>query len=364
MFSNTPGLLFQKPRKRPLRSLWLILAALLGIVACLVGFQAFVPPSPYTPLSGQNPAQVTLLALGDQGTGNLQQWRVARGMERVAESVGGLNMVMLLGDNFYGPDLSGVGDSAWQLKFERVYRGDWLGRVPFYAVLGNHDFDSAAVELEYGRRGLGSGRWKMPDRYYTQDFGEVDGRPLLRVVFLDSSQDAAGLQRQAQFLRESFAKPGAAPIWKMVVAHHAIRAGGDRGNNQPLMDLLLPAMQQSAVDIYLSAHEHNQQVILHPGEPAWLISGGGGNELDTTRARAQPPKSPDSHVMLAERRHGFARLAFTSGQAQVVYYDADGGQEHPFTWARSCTGMAEGCLQPGEATQLARNSASSKSPEQ
>jgi hypothetical protein len=332
----------------------LVCVVALALLACLLGFVALVPPPPYTPLLGQNPSQVTLFALGDQGTGGLQQWRVANGMERVAEREGGVNMTFLLGDNFYGRDLTGISDFAWQLKFERVYHGRWLSQVPFYAVLGNHDYPvSSSVELEYGRRAAGSGRWKMPDPYYTQDFGEANGRPLLRVVFLDTSQKSAGLRRQAQFLEESFAKAGPAPIWKMAVAHHAIRAGGDRGNNQGLMDILLPALQKSGVDVYLSAHEHNQQVILHPGEPAWLISGGGGNDLDATQAQAsaQPAQSPGSQVMLAERRHGFARLAFTPEQLKVVYYDADGGQEHPFTWARSCAWMASGCLQPGEETR-------------
>ncbi|MDN6858567.1 metallophosphoesterase [Pseudomonas sp. CAN2814] len=358
MSVNSSRSTIRAPRRRSLRILLLIGVVGLAVLASLLGFVALVPPPPYTPLVGQNASQVSLFALGDQGTGGLQQWRVAKGMERIAEREGGVNMAVLLGDNFYGKDLSGIDDFAWQLKFERVYHGRWLSQVPFYAVLGNHDYPgSASVELEYGRRGVGSGRWKMPDPYYTQDFAEADGRPLLRVVFLDTSQDVAGLQRQAQFLEESFAKPGPAPIWKMVVAHHAIRAGGDRGDNQVLMDLLLPALQKSAVDVYLSAHEHNQQLILHPGEPAWLISGGGGNDLDATGSIASPAKSTDSRVLLAERRHGFARLAFTPEQLRVAYYDADGGQEHPFTWARSCPWTAEGCLQPGEMAQIATNRA-------
>ncbi|MFR0693094.1 metallophosphoesterase [Enterobacterales bacterium AE_CKDN230030158-1A_HGKHYDSX7] len=343
--------------RRRLRSLLLSLVLMLVVLGCLVGFAILVPPDRYTPLTGQPDSQVTLLAVGDQGTGDLQQWRVAQGMERVAEGEGGVNMVLLLGDNFYGASLKGTGDLAWQLKFERVYHGRWLSRVPFYAVLGNHDSPgSDAAELEYAHQGLGSGRWQMPDRSYTRDFGKVENRPLLRVVFLDTNQDSAGLARQMAFLEAAFSRPGPAPIWKMVVAHHVLRSsGGKHGENQELLRQLLPAMQRSAVDIYLSGHEHNQQLIVRPGEPAWLISGGGGQSLD-----APPPIGPKADTPFAAERHGFARLAFTAAQLQLTYYDANGGQAQPFLWTRACQGMALECLRHSDRMPSAMSRASAQ----
>ncbi|QRY82475.1 metallophosphoesterase [Pseudomonas sp. PDNC002] len=278
-------------------------------------------------------------------------------MEQVAENEGGLNMVLLLGDNFYGKALQGIRDPAWQLKFERVYHGRWLGHVPFYAVLGNHDYpDSAAVELDYGRRGAGSGRWQMPAPYYVRDFGDVGGRPLLRAVFLDSSEDSAGRLRQADFLQAAFARPGPAPVWRMVVAHHAIRSGGGRhGDDLKRLAQLLPAMQRSGVDIYLSGHEHNQEVIVRPGEPAWLVSGGGGQTLDELNAGVA-----EQGTLFAAEQHGFARLAFTSGGLQVAYYDDKGAVEQRFSWARSCSGTAQACLQRDGMLQAATNIATGR----
>ncbi|MDF3867426.1 metallophosphoesterase [Pseudomonas denitrificans (nom. rej.)] len=335
------------------RHLLLALAVLILMVGCLAGFMVLVPPSPYTPLSGQDPAQVILLALGDQGSGDLQQWRVAEGMEHVAESEGGVNMVLLLGDNFYGKALSGVNDPAWQLKFERVYHGHWLSHVPFYAVLGNHDYpDSSVVELDYARQHMGSGRWQMPAPFYTRDFGEVEGRPLLRVVFLDTNADTAGRQGQADFLQTAFAA-GPAPIWKMVVAHHALRSsGGKHGEDAKRLRELLPAMQRSGVDLYLSGHEHNQEVLVRPGEPAWLVSGGGGQTLDGLR----PAESADG-TLFAVERHGFARLAFSAQGLQLGYYDPQGKRERDFRWARSCAGMARDCLKQDDGARLATNRA-------
>lgn len=340
-------------RRHRLRTVLLTLTAMLVVLGCLAGFMVLVPPSHYTPLLGQPASQVTLLALGDQGSGDLQQWRVAQGMERVAEREGGLNMVLLLGDNFYGKPLSGTSDPAWQMKFERVYHGRWLSHVPFYAVLGNHDYpDSAAVELDYGKQGLGSGRWQMPDRTYVRDFGSAEGRPLLRVVFLDTSQGADGRLRQADFLQTAFARPGPVPMWKMVVAHHAIRSsGGKHGDDEKLMAQLLPAMQRSGVDIYLSGHEHNQQVILRPGEPAWLISGGGGQTIDSLKSAAPA----DDGTPFAVSRPGFARLAFTPERLQLAYYDENGDKEQRFLWARACPWMAQGCLRRDDVALMTTN---------
>ncbi|MGH8349917.1 MAG: metallophosphoesterase, partial [Pseudomonas sp.] len=66
------------------------------------GYWLFTPPSPYVPLSGLDPASVSMIAVGDQGSGDLQQWRVGQAMEHVAAREGRLDMVVFLGDNFYG----------------------------------------------------------------------------------------------------------------------------------------------------------------------------------------------------------------------------------------------------------------------
>jgi hypothetical protein len=64
------------------------------------GYWLYTPPSPFVPLSGLEPSAVSMIALGDQGSGNMQQWRVGQAMEQVAAREGRLDMVVLLGDNF------------------------------------------------------------------------------------------------------------------------------------------------------------------------------------------------------------------------------------------------------------------------
>ncbi|TPG78573.1 acid phosphatase [Pseudomonas arsenicoxydans] len=293
-----------------------------------------------------------MIAVGDQGSGNLQQWRVGQAMERVAANEGRLNMVVFLGDNFYGKPLGSTHDLSWQTKFERVYSGHWLSHVPFYAVLGNHDYPvSQQYEIEYGQQHKGSGRWQMPMNFYVKDFGDVDGRPLVRMVFLDTSAPRESLQQQIDFIDQAFQAPGPVPVWRIAASHHPVRDQGQNAEQSDLVVSLLPALQRNKVDLLLSGHDHNQQLVLRAGEPAWVISGAGGQTLD-------PLDSPAPDSTFAAARAGFAKLDLNAHQLRLAFYSDRGDLETGYRWARECQWMAKGCLLPeamqGTTAQLAQ----------
>ena len=306
------------------------------------GYWLFTPPAPYVPLSGLDPASVSMIAVGDQGSGKWLQWQVGQAMEKVASTEGGLNMVVLLGDNFYGNSLTSTHDLSWQIKFERVYWGRWLSHVPFYAVLGNHDYPvSQKYEIEYGQQHKGSGRWQMPASFYVKDFGDVDGRPLVRMVFLDTSAPRESLQQQIDLIDQAFQAGGAAPVWRIVASHHPVRNQGQHGDDSDLVARLLPALQRNKVDMLLSGHDHNQQLLLRAGEPAWVISGAGGQSLYALKTPA-----PDSTFSTSSA--GFAKLDLDANQLRLAYYNDLGGLEVGYRWVRECPWMAKGCLLPDE----------------
>lgn len=317
-----------------------VIAAIAVMVLCAVAVIGLdlLPPTPYTPIASVNPARVFFMALGDQGTGKFQQWAVAYAMESVAEINDQLDMVVLLGDNFYGKSLSGISDLSWRTKFESVYRGRWLSHVPFYAVLGNHDYpDSQRVELEYSEKHVGSGRWQMPAHTYARDFG-VDGqRPLMRMVFLDTSAPAADFQTQIQILEQAFEQPGPEPIWRVVAAHHPLRNIGEHANDSRLITELLPVLKRLKVDLYLAGHDHNQQLILHEGEPAWVISGGGGQTLYSLAGKEQ-------RANFAKAQGGFVALDVTPTQLKLAYYNEYTNVSARYEWNRACPWGAKGCL--------------------
>ncbi|WP_421141425.1 metallophosphoesterase [Pseudomonas sp. NFX15] len=315
-----------------------------GIACTLIlaagGYWLFTAPAPYVPLSDLDPASVSMIAVGDQGSGDLQQWRVGRAMERVASREGRLDMVVFLGDNFYGKPLSGTHDYRWLTRFERVYSGHWLSHIPFYAVLGNHDYPlSQQYEIEYGQQHEGSGRWQMPTNFYIKDFGNVDGRPLVRMVFLDTSAPRESLQQQIDLIDQAFQAPGPAPVWRMAASHHPVRNQGKHGEESELVTRLLPVLERNHVDLLLSGHDHNQQLLLRAGEPAWVISGAGGQRLNALNG-------PTSDSAFTATRAGFAKLDLSASQLRLAYYDDRGELESGYRWARNCPWMAKGCLLP------------------
>ena len=72
-----------------------------------------------------------VIVLGDTGTGNEDQLKVADGMAKVCDQ-DGCDFVLLLGDNFYPNGVKSILDKQFYTKFEQVYNKI---KKPFFAVL-------------------------------------------------------------------------------------------------------------------------------------------------------------------------------------------------------------------------------------
>jgi predicted phosphodiesterase len=208
---------------------------------------------------------ITFFALGDAGKGNFAQWRVAKAMEEVAEKNKKLDFIAVLGDNFYTSGDLGLKSKVWNAYFENVYSGRFLDAIPFYAVLGNHDkLNKIKDELAYSEHNGGSNRWRMPAKFYARDMGSIGGRPLLRVVFLDTQPNVESLKIQADFIQKSFAENTKQPVWRIVIGHHPVRNYGKHADETALMQqYILPALKEAKIDTYISGHDHNQQAIVN-----------------------------------------------------------------------------------------------------
>jgi tartrate-resistant acid phosphatase type 5 len=342
-----------------LRTVAIVLAASISVGS--IGFYAYTHrPLDRIPSDLENLDNITFFALGDQGNGGVKQWAVARAMEKIAEKDKDLDFVVLMGDNFYSQSMLTIDSPEWLSKFEYVYSGEYLSATPFYAVLGNHDHgksDSAAegeisshnkhgyatqhpaVQIEYSIEHLGSNRC-MPDWYYSADFGKVGGQPLLRVVFLDTNLKHEDLLKEADFIRQKFSGASNKPIWKIVVGHHPVRTYGKHfGETKEIEDTLMTALQEAHVDLYLSGHDHNQQVIARDGEPFYFVNGGGG--AGTYNMRKQ---SPD--LKFSRSAHGFLGVNIDNKTLKVSIYDTDGKALSTYKIDRNCTQGQANCLTP------------------
>ena len=250
---------------------------LLGGLTATLAFALVTLLKPAQPQQVQlefNGETISLAAFGDQGTGNLQQWRVADAVEELADTTR-LDFVALLGDNFYRFGVNTPDDLQWRYKFENVYTGS-LSATPFFATLGNHDYyGNEVAQINYDLFDKGSGRWQMPARDYIKQFGLSEDKPLLTVVFIDTGlilRDYAEIAQKLDTLLDA-----ATPAhWRIVMSHSMLRTGTREYYNPTLTNQLIPVLKKHQVDAYLSGHDHNLQIIQRAGEPAFIIVGTGG----------------------------------------------------------------------------------------
>lgn len=220
-------------------------------------------------------APVRLVALGDFGCGCLPQMRLIRLIESLDPDA-----VLALGDVAYPRGTR----KQVRGRFLRPF-GNLLARIPFYAVLGNHDIrtDGGMPLLE--RLTLPEATPEGGETFYGVNLGCVS------LLALDSEHDVRRDAAQVRWLASELAKPQAR--WRMVMAHRPVYSAGRHGADRRLHDAIVPVMDQYAPDFFLSGHDHNYQRShpLHGGVrttdgsgTTYIVSGGGGHELYDVRA--------------------------------------------------------------------------------
>jgi tartrate-resistant acid phosphatase type 5 len=267
--------------------------------------------------------EINLLAMGDWGEGKPAQKSVADAMAKyVADRKTPFAALLSAGDNFYVP-LSGVDDPVWQTLFEQMYDAKRLD-FPFYAALGNHDYDQNKylIELAYARLHPQS-RWKLPARWYRVDLPAKE--PLVTALMLDSDQPnltAIEWALEKKFVAEELAKPRAP--WTICVAHHPLFSNGAAADNGVLQKDWGAMFEKEHVDFYLCGHDHNLQHLEVKGwKESFVLAGGGG-------AHAHP-LIRDNRGPFSRTVYGFVHFDVTPDLATVRYVGADGATLHEFT---------------------------------
>jgi hypothetical protein len=191
--------------------------------------------------------------IGDSGTGNSDQYRVASRLAEVHKRYP-FEFVLMLGDNMYGSEST----SDFVRKFERPYKPLLDAGVKFYASLGNHDSPNQRMYKLFNMGG---------ERFYT--FKPKDG---VRFFALDSNYMD---QQQLQWLAKELAASGS--DWKIMFFHHPIySSGGRHGSDEALRDQLEPLFLKHGVDVVLAGHEHFYERLKPQKGIHYFISGGAG----------------------------------------------------------------------------------------
>jgi hypothetical protein len=283
----------------------LLLLALLGVAGCSAqdngpgpapstqvdptgqpeaGADASTSPPPPPPGDANAPDEVVrFVAVGDTGKGNAGQILVGTAIkDKCAKD--GCDFVQLLGDNIYDSGVTSVSDSQWGTKFEQPFAGISL---PFWAVLGNHDYGANGAGTEFGKGKFEidytqvSQRWKLPAAYYKHR------EKHLEIFALDTNMTFYGQDAQQKADMKGFIAASTA-TWKIAVGHHPYLSNGNHGNagnydGVPGSGKTVKDFDDEVVcgkvDVLLTAHDHSRQ---------WLQDKCAGTELIVSGAGAAP----------------------------------------------------------------------------
>ena len=276
---------------------------------------------------------VRFIAIGDTGKGNAAQNQVGR-------SIGAFcgahvcDFVVLLGDNFYPTGVSSVTDPQWETSFVKPYESV---NVPFYAVLGNHDYggNGAGTELPKGDVQVAysavNPKWRMPAHHYKWQQGEVD-------FFVgDTNRSMFSVDSQVRADFDAWL-PASTATWKIVFAHHPLKSNGPHGNAGSYDGLSFVPIASGAgvkdfieqrvcgrADFYIAGHDHNIQWLedtcSSPGSTlntGLIVSGGGAS---TTRLRGTQKAYYQTDAP------GFVYVVIRGKTFTATFYDANGVQQ-------------------------------------
>ena len=260
------------------------------------------------------PLLVRFVAMGATGEGNAGQLQVAAAIQAKC-AASGCDFVQLLGNNFYDSGVDSTSDSQWNSKFEVPYADIDL---PFYAVLGNHDYGNAGAgsdaakaqhQVDYTAVSPG-GKWRMPAKHYHRSVNHVEFFALDSTMQMFGT-DAAQRTAVAGWLAASTA------TWKIAFGLHSYRSNGQHGNagtyeGIPGIPIVSGAGVKSFmdqivcgnVDLHLSAFDHSLQ---------WLQSTCAGTELIVSGAGSKLSALPRTNP-----------VHFQSSQLGFVYVVIDG----------------------------------------
>ena len=291
-----------------------------------------------TPPPSASTEALNFLVFGDWGRrGERDQVEVAGQMAKAASDLHP-RFIISVGDNFYENGVKSVDDPHWQQSFEQVYRDPAL-QVPWYCILGNHDYHTGGdcdAQIEYHRI---SSRWNMPARYYQQthhvdehttaDFFYLDTTPmvgsyysLIRGYNTRANVMTQDVPKQLAWFKTALAASTAQ--WKIVIAHHPIYSGGGHGDTEELIENILPLLHEHKVQAYFNGHDHDLQHLV----------AGKVNLFDSGAGSEHTPTSYTFHSKFAKSCSGFTTVSLQAEKMDVRMVDNRGRQIYTTTVAR------------------------------
>lgn len=253
--------------------------------------------------------QLEVLILGDTGTGDKEQEKIAEAMNTYCQTHP-LAAVVFLGDNFYPHGVKSVDDEQWQTKFMKPYSLDCLKKLPFYALLGNHDY-KGNPDAQIERRSE-SPAWIMPHRFFDVRLGK-----LLTLTMLDTNiLDFCGFSTYCtlDFMRKSLSE--STTTFKVVLGHHPVVSSSTKYPRK-FQGNVFERLLCGSAHYYIAGHSHHLEHLTSGtcASPLDLfVVGGGGADLYEI-------KTWQKETRYAESVHGFMSLKVDEDAMTFAFHD-------------------------------------------
>jgi hypothetical protein len=229
-----------------------------------------------------------------------------------------VRFVLTTGDNLYGQFTftlrfrnTGDSDEDWEKKYFQPYQS-LIGRIPFFATLGNHDGNETEARNDLTTY-LDNFFFPSPEpaRYYRFSFGDhADFFALDTTTNSDEGPPRPAYQRgsdQHKWLEKNLSE--SRTPWKIPYMHHPPYNAGPRHpavRNE--LSHFLDLFRDKDVKVVFSGHEHNFQFSKADGETGgirYVITGAGG-ELRSGSVLSEMPRAqiegwaPELHFLSVE----------------------------------------------------------------
>jgi len=248
------------------------------------------PPSP-----DANTPLVRLAVLGDAGTRESAQRRVAAQVAAADRRGRPFDALLVTGDLVYEDGDADLTDASVIRPYAATFT-----RAEIIAALGNHDIESDEgddIMQRLGRSGP----------VYTQDVGPI------RVISLDSNDVDSN---QTRWLDGVLSQPRPASSWVIAVMHHPAFSSGEHGSEDSVRRSWVPLFARHDVNLVLAGHDHDYERSKPQNGVTYIVSGGGGAELrDVGRS---------SFTATSAKKHHFVDLNVFADRIEGRAVDANG----------------------------------------
>ncbi len=189
---------------------------------------------------------------GDAGRGSREQYDLGKLMEEYRQVVA-FDLVLLTGDNIYGPD----GPADMKKKFELPYKPMLDAGVKFYASLGNHDTSNQRFYAPFNMNG---------EEYYRIERNGVSFYAL-NSNYLD--------RKQLNWLTAELANDPNS--WRVAFFHHPpFSSGGRHGSDRDVRTVLHPIFVKNGVDVIFTGHDHFYERVKPQDGITYFVAGAAG----------------------------------------------------------------------------------------